>query len=426
MFEAFLANTSTQGLSPLGTAPQRSFELISGTVREKLDDRHAAIFAEPVATQYGDRFDWYAATAGKPLRLDDLQGEERIAIQAELQDLLGDISEIGQSLLTSIKPDQQRLGEALCNAVRYPGDDCIFVLVDGEVRQPVLLNWAWDSDTQAAVTGDLSGTEGSAHQQKRAAVRATADAPAPRTEPQTTYVTVVERVPVNLWWLIWFGWLLLMMMIGAILYLMVEACALRFPGLSSYCPPAELEASANELHTLFLRNQIASVERQMGIAARACRYEGSISPIPEPGDRSDLKQDTGGTRLSERRGREGQLTIAQSLDLIADLHLDVKCPGDRIIKSINGSACDSRLDFVGIHDIATTVPNAVESFFFDAPPESAYSVIVPLDNARGQSKQQEFRLHKKDGAEVKMFESRVLDGQVDWTQQYEVGRAADA
>lgn len=57
MFEAFLANTSTQGLSALGTAPQRSFELITGTVRDVLGERHAALFAEPVATQYGDRFD---------------------------------------------------------------------------------------------------------------------------------------------------------------------------------------------------------------------------------------------------------------------------------------------------------------------------------------------------------------------------------
>ena len=437
MFEAFLANTSTQGLSPLGTAPQRSFELISETVRAKLGDRHAALFAEPVATQYGDRFDWYAATAGKPLRLDDMDGEERIAIQAELQDLLGDISEFGQSLLTSNDPDQQRLGEALCNAVRYPGEDCIFVLEDGEARQPVLLNWAWDSDTQAAVTGDLSGRVGVVHQQKRAAFRATADTSVPRTNPQTTYATVAERTPLtatyvivaersplNLWWLMWFGWLLLLLLIGAILYLTVEACALRLPGLSSYCPPPELEASAEERYTLYLRNQIAGVERQIGIEARACRPEGSMSPIPEPRDRSDLKQEIGGTRLAERGRREGQLTILW--DLIADLHLDVTCPGDRIINFGNRSACGGRLDIGGNHVIATTVQNAIGSFFFDASPEGVYSVSVPLYNARGQSTRQEFRSHMKDGAEVKMFEGRVLGGQVDLTQQYKVGRAADA
>ena len=435
MFEAFLANTSTQGLSPLGTAPQRSFELISGTVREKLGDRHAALFAEPVATQYGDRFDWYAATAGKPLQLDDLDGEDRVTIQAELQDLLGDISEFGQLLLTNNDPDQQRLGEALCNAVRFPGKDCVFVLEDGEVRQPVLLNWAWVSDTQAAVTGDLSGRDWAVHQQKRAAIRATSDAPVTRTEPQTTYSTVaertpltttyvmvVERTPLSPWWLMWIGWLLLLLMIGAILYLTVEACALRLPGLSSYCPPAELEASAEERYTLFLRNQIAGIERQIGSAARACRPEGSISPIPVPRDRSDLKQDTGGTRLAESGGREAQLNIALLWDLIADSHQDLKCPRDRIINFGNRSACVGRLDIGGNHDIATTVPNAIESVYFDAPPEGVYSVSVPLYNARGQSTQQEFRSHIKDGAEVKMFEGQVVEGQVDWTQQYEVRR----
>ena len=83
MSEAFLTNTSTEGLKPLGTAPQRSFELVSDTVREKLGPAHAALFAEPVPTQYGDRFDWYAPVSGRATLLADVPDPE--AVRARLQ-----------------------------------------------------------------------------------------------------------------------------------------------------------------------------------------------------------------------------------------------------------------------------------------------------------------------------------------------------
>src|SRR6056297_1289007 len=91
MFEAFLANTSAEGLRPLGTAPQRSFELITGTVRKTFGDRHAALFAEPVAAQHGDRFDWYATAPGTPVLLSDLPADEAETARQTLKTLADDI-----------------------------------------------------------------------------------------------------------------------------------------------------------------------------------------------------------------------------------------------------------------------------------------------------------------------------------------------
>lgn len=289
MFEAFLANTSTQGLSALGTAPQRSFELISGTVRNELGERHAAVFAEPVATQYGDRFDWYAAVGGKPRPLSGLDEGERAEVEADLATLLGEVLDKGQELLNSSDPDQQRLGEALANSVRYPGADCVYVLGEGDDRQPVLLNWAWVSDTQVAVTGDLSGTEDAKRVAKKATVAraATAAAAAPIAPPPSS-TGQDRRARVNFWWLMWLGWLLLMLLIGAILYLMVEACALRIPGLPSYCPPPGPVASEEERRTLELRDRVAALEREIGVADRACQPDWLNVPIPNPNDKTDL------------------------------------------------------------------------------------------------------------------------------------------
>ena len=71
MTGALLVTTSTQGLQPLGSAAQRSFELVATTVRQRLGAEHAALFAEPVVTDHGDQIDWYAQTHGTPQRLAD-------------------------------------------------------------------------------------------------------------------------------------------------------------------------------------------------------------------------------------------------------------------------------------------------------------------------------------------------------------------
>lgn len=414
MSEAFLANTSTQGLSPLGTAPQRSYELISGTVRDKLGERHAALFAEPVATQYGDRFDWYAVVSGKPVRLDALEEDDRAEVQADMDALVGDIRELGQTLLDNSNPDEQRLGEALSNAVRYPSGDCVYVLISGDKKQPVVLNWAWVSDNQTAVAGDLSGTEGATRAKKAATAKAglIAASAAPVPPPVQPHANRSHGRRLNLWWLLWFGWLLLLLLIAAILYFMIEACALRIPGVAGYCPPPGPVASAEERRSLVLRDQIATLERQIGIADRACQPEQQASMIP----------DADQSRLAERGAREGKLTISLLWDSKADLHLDVLCPGGDTINFDNKRACGGNLDVGGNHTASTSVANAIESIYFDAPATGPYSVSVSLYDPQGQAATQPFRLRIRDGDETKTFQGTVVKGQGVWTQTYTVGK----
>lgn len=415
MSEAFLANTSTQGLSPLGTAPQRSFELISGTVRDKLGERHAALFAEPVATQYGDRFDWYAVLGRRAHRLDSLDDAEKAAVQEDLDALIADIKTFGQKLLENPNPDEQRLGEALMNALRYPGADFVYVLTEGSEKQPVIVNWAWVPDSQTVVTGDLSGTEGATRARKAATTKAAAQvttAAAPFPAPPQAQASGRRAGPLNLWWLLWLGWLLLLILIAAILFLMVQACALRIPGIAGYCPPPGPVAVDHERTTLMLRDQIATVERQISIADRACQPEQQAGIIP------DVDQ----SRLAERGAREGQLTISLLWDTIADLHMDVNCPGGDIINYDNQRACGGVLDVGGNHAKATSVTNAIESMYFDAPATGQYTVTVSLYDTHDQSTTQSFRLRIRDGDTTETFQGTVIKGLGTWTQTYTVGK----
>ena len=161
MPDNFLVTTASEGLKPLGTPHQRSFELVTSAVRARLSDRHAAIFSEPVATEYGDKIDWYATTDA-PARVRpvaDLDEADRDALLSELDHLKDDIRRDAQSLAESKNPDDQRLAEALLNALEVPGPDCVFAVVSGsDTPLPVLVNWARTSDRQEAVRGVLSGS----------------------------------------------------------------------------------------------------------------------------------------------------------------------------------------------------------------------------------------------------------------------------
>lgn len=429
MFEAFLANTSTQGLAPLGTAPQRSFELITGTVRDALGDAHAALFAEPVATQYGDRFDWYATTAGHPRPLAGLSEEDRSAAEARLAELTAEIAGLGQSLLDKPDPDSQRLGEALVNALRYPGPDCVYVLEDGGGVQPVLLNWAWVSDSQASVTGDLSGTDGRARAARQTASRhgaarqAAASAGAPAAAGGSG-----AAAPLNLWWLMWLGWLLLALMLAAILFLMTEACALRLPGLPGYCPPPGPEAAAAPRDTLILRDRIATLERQIAIAGRACQPAQQAAlpalpaplPAPAPPPAAAPTPDADSARLAARGAREGKLTITLLWDSVADLHLDVRCPSNRVINFDNRRSCGGRLDVGGNHDIRSAQTDAIESMYFDDPATGPYAIQVTLFNPHGQARTQPFRLRIRDGTSTKVLRGTVTARGPGWTTTHTV------
>ncbi|MBL3580564.1 hypothetical protein [Rhodovulum visakhapatnamense] len=123
MFEALIVTTSSAGLTALGSREQRSYELIADTVRDRLGPDHAALFAEPVATEQGDRYDWYAPVPGRVRRLDALIPEERGALLQRLEALRADIGALADEIGAEGSPAAERLSEALRNALQVPGED---------------------------------------------------------------------------------------------------------------------------------------------------------------------------------------------------------------------------------------------------------------------------------------------------------------
>ncbi|MEM1232638.1 MAG: hypothetical protein AAGH70_00800 [Pseudomonadota bacterium] len=419
-----LTTTSTEELEPLGEAHQRSYELIVGTVEDdpRLGAAHVALFAEPRGSNYGDKIDWYGGTGGRGRPLESLEEAERAAAEAKLEELIAAIQSVADEKLAERDTNVQSIGEALANALRYPGPQSVFVTGSGESLQPVLVNWAWVDDTKKAVAGSLSGTggAGSAPSVKAAAMAAAAPVVAPvviRDRPAGT--------PPWLWWLLWLGWLLLALMIGAILYLMVEACALRIPGLPNYCPPPGPSVLNQERRAAVLRDQIAAVERQIGIADRACQPEipqQTLAPLPEvtppvqQAERDEIDE-----RLNQAGAARGDLTFSLVWETIDDLDLHVNCPqGGRLFYS-NRNACSGTLDIDSNAGNSTRTSRPVENAYFNGPAPGAYALRVNLFDSPSGSGRKNFQLRIREGSSVQTLRGSVSSANPNWTYTYRTG-----
>ena len=427
MFGARLTNTSTENLKPLGTAPQRSFELITETVRDTCDDAHAALFAEPVSTEFGDRFDWYATTNGKPANLKDLSDDEQTVARDLLSSMIGRIRHEGQALLASDSTDDQRLGEALVNAVEYPGEASVFVLrnQDGLI-QPVLVNWAWVEDSRTVARSNLSAVDTRAKEARPEYVTTATAAHEPRTDGQSRGKPDVSAV----WlWLVWLGWILLGALVAVVVYLLIEPCALNLSWTTNTCPTEQSQKPNALDEQRNLLDQIAQLERQIGIADRACQPDPSFLPIPDPvkrADRPDLFPDFVPPVLpdvkdrAERAGAQlGDLNFTLIWDGQDDLDLSVACPSGGTLNYFRRETCRGQLDLDS--NALVIVDEPVENAFYIDPLPGAYKVIVNMFENRDGSGQRSFKLQITDGDTTSVLEGQVSSTEKTWTHTYNYG-----
>ncbi|MFZ1727977.1 MAG: hypothetical protein WBO29_16160 [Albidovulum sp.] len=415
MFEAFLATTSSEGLSALGMREQRSFELISDAARDQLGPHHAALFGEPVATAHGDQYDWYAATEGRARKLLSLGEEDQSSARATLDQLTADIRGLAEKLADSGSPDDLRLSEALANAVQYPGDDYVYVVDvkdDAGVRlQPVLVNWAWISDKQRAVPTDLR-QEGKLRPQKAvhaAAPTILANAPGDTAATQTAQTIVTDR---SSWlrWLLLLGWLLLAILCTIIVLLLVRPCALNGPAWLSFCMAEPMPENGEEARGRELQDLIIQVEKRIAIADRACQplppapLEPAVLPAPTPEPGNEIE-----SRLNRAGAAKGDLAFSLAWNSKADLDLSVTCPQGQTIWYRNRNLCKGELDVDSNARKNNLRNDPVENVFYVAPDRGIYKVTVTLFATHGTSVSQPFELLIRDGEQTKL-ERGVVTG----------------
>ncbi|MCB2095051.1 MAG: hypothetical protein H6901_06015 [Rhodobacteraceae bacterium] len=417
MFEAFLATTSSEGLSALGMREQRSYELVSDAARDRLGPEHAALFGEPVATAHGDQYDWYAAMEGRARKLLALDEEEQSAARATLGRLTADIRGLAQELADSGSPDDLRLGEALANAVQYPGDDYVHVVEvkdEGGVKlQPVLVNWAWISDRQRAVPTDLRQEAKRRPPKPALPVAPVVLAPAPGSAPapQITQATAIDR---TLWlrWLLLLGWLLLAILCTIIVLLLVRPCAINGPAWLSFCVAEPIPDDGAEARGRELQNLITQAEKRIAIADRACQPlppapaepEALPAPAPTPEPGNEIQG-----RLNRAGAMKGDLSISLAWNSKADLDLSVTCPRGQTIWYRNRNLCKGELDVDSNARKNNLRNDPVENVFYVSPDRGIYKIGVTLFATHGASVSQPFELLIRDGDQTKL-EHGVVTG----------------
>lgn len=428
MNPTFLATTSTEGLQPLGSAPQRSFELVNGSVTERLGPEHAALFAEPVATEHGDRIDWYAPDAGKATPLPDLPEDAQKALRARLGALIGDIRAEADRLAQSDASEDRRLSEALLNAIEVPDEAMIYgVRAENGQLQPVLVHWSWVRNEQAAVRGILTGMVAR---------------PTPLIAPATVPVET-RRSPVW-WWLILLGWLVLAALLAAIMYLLVAPCGVNRFGLV-FCPAEQASPRGAFEEQQVLADEIARLQHELALAGRACQPRIPILPAtpvapvapatPDPAPAvpvaPDTQEDETKTeddraqvekRIAERGAELGALNFVLEWSSVDDIDLYVTCPAGETISYSNRSGCGGRYDLDANVSRVSAITDPAENIVFENAAKGLYKVRAQLrSNRTGGNKTVTLHVLRKDG-QSQSYTGTLGPGQGDWTVNISISR----
>ncbi len=416
MFEAFLVTTSSEGMQPLGSAAQRSFELVSGTVRERLGAAHAALFAEPVATEHGDMIDWYAPVKGTAVRLPDLSEEDAQAIRDRLGRLVADIRAEAETLAGSTDAQDQRLAEALSNAIEIPDEGMVYaVRDDGGALHPVLVHWAWLRDERQSVRGILTAMVPRAQPLRAAAPR---DAEQPHVASAIVW-----------WWLILLGWLLLAAMLVYLFYLMIEPCGLK-TGRTWFCRQPAPEISAIPGERMVIEDEIAALQHELALLDRSCQPVIPVLPVtpaepaapPVPEDKTEAAPDELIRRFTERGGRQGNLNFVLGWSGRDDIDLSVTCPAGQTVSAANPGDCNGTLDLEANANAATAVTDPVENVVFVEVVPGLYKVTARLkDNRSNGEKPVTLHVMRKDGRS-RSYSGTVSDKAPEWSLNISVSR----
>ena len=418
MNNAVLATTSTEGLQPLGSAAQRSFELVNSTLRDRLGPEHAALFGEPVASEAGDRVDWYASVDGAALPLAALPEVGQAALRARLGKLVGDIRDQAKLLTNSDLPEDHRLGEALNNAIEVPDETMIYGIkaADGH-WQPVLVHWAWVRNEQAAVRGILTGM-------------------VPRDRPLAGAVLVRAGQWRGWWWLILLGWLLLAALLGAILYLLIAPCGVNRFGLL-FCPAEQAPHADTFGEGRILSDEIARLQRELALTDRTCQPSVPILPatpvvpaFPAP-PAPDAKQDQTKTeadrsevqkRITERGAKTAALNFVLEWDSVDDVDLYVTCPAGETISYSNRAGCGGHYDLDANVAAVSAINDPMENIVFENAAKGLYKVRAHLRGNRTKgTKTVTLHVLREEGPS-QSYSGTLGPGQGEWTVNISISR----
>lgn len=312
-----LIHTSERGsYRPLyyqGTMVCQAYQQLMRLVGDRLDQRHLALFAEPVLDARQDSIDWYTGAEGEALPLDQTPPVERARAEAELSRLVGDLEDYARELEASPDVHRQAAGRMLGLAMQYPDPGSLRLVGD----QPVLASWG-----VAPALGDLA-PESLSRFRSPAAPESAEDVtrlkpvapplppvpPAPPVDSPPAPPDVAPPPPPGrgcAWWLLRLALLLLalLLLLGLLAWLLPPACTpldllpagctSNLPGATATPPDlgprleqagqreAELRAELERLRAELEQRRLACAKPQPAAPPEPEPVEPPASPAPSP------------------------------------------------------------------------------------------------------------------------------------------------
>jgi|GEM_PF-2476841 len=348
----FITTTPLLNMRPVGSSAERSLPRMEAIFEKEFRGRLSLLLAEPVEKTDKTGIDWYIDSDDAITQLTTLPVEFADYYKRRLQADVSAIASAAEGYESRKDEASQTKAAALRTALRYPGEENIWLLGDVPSGKAAIVLTAWGYEPR---TSELAGSH-VIHRRERVfpdSARVLIDQRPPTNEPTTVETTTAAAVAVTSNPRNWVGilssvlWTLALVLPFVIGWFLLPACGVRVPftdrfvfgwGDGAFCrqlPNPRMEASRSESSVLTAELRV----RQDRVRSK---IETCVPPQPEP-VLDPIEEMKDRVRRAGVELNPNETTISLLWNTIDDLDLKLVCPnGDKV--SLAAEACGGKLE----------------------------------------------------------------------------------
>ena len=400
MYSVRVTTTSDRDMPVVDLGPGLTWERLTDVLRSEVSSQAAALFAEPIPDPARGVTHWHVIANEDPIPFLALSKADQESLLAAYHKLERDILAFAHQLLAKGGESNLRIAAGLRTALETTDQDAQLWSLSGA---PLLTAWGRRKGAPTILEPHILTRE------------KTKDEHTPRGR---TFITRFERANLRLpeaaglasmaigarSILPWALWLLFSVIVAAIFYHLLPACAIDLPMLqhaTGQCGQGRREALDELINRNdFLRQGVREAERRLAGLGKDCNPRAQNDQPPPLREIEERKEET--------NAAHGRLEVTLAWDGREDLDLHVYCPGGHLFYG-QKDACGGTLDIDRNSSAAAAVEHPIEHASWPQEPLAGlYRVAVTLYSTNGLAPRPvPFRLVVRDGDKERSFDGVV-------------------
>jgi hypothetical protein len=391
MYSIRVATTDDREAPPAEDWPGLSWDRLCDVLRVEVSPEAAALLAEPIADPARGLTHWHIVALEDPRPLHALSPGEREQLLARFKTLRDKIRAYADRLAAAGGESNLRLAIGLRSAVDL---DAGVAQLWSSGGAPLLTGWGrrrarGGGETATIVGGAANPLRGDAPLRGKSFIPGLTWTG--RLPPGASLPGRLARLRLG-----WLAWLPFCLLVAAIFYKLLPACAIDLPGLRAinYCEaPRDAALDTLQNRNAELRRLLNDSEKGLAeICAKPARE--SATPAAPP-SRDETRR-----RVDDAQLRHGPFEVTLAWEGRQDLDLYIYCPGGKLYHGAP-RACGGALD----HDANRVQESAVDhplehAVWEQDPPPGLYRIVVNAYDHGLPPRQVAFTVVvKSDGAE---------------------------